>query len=58
MVDWTNRTTAFEDPRMVTDLDDVWKAVEEFMPYVNDMVTERETNPTDDLTSAIVHAAK
>ncbi|MGK2954801.1 MAG: cytochrome P450 [Solirubrobacterales bacterium] len=56
LVDWTNRTTAFEDPRMVADLADVWKAVEEFMPYVNDMITEREAEPTDDLTSAFIQA--
>ena len=56
LVDWTNRTTAFEDPRLVPDLSDVWAAIEEFVPYVNEMVTERETNPTDDLTTAFIEA--
>jgi len=56
LVDWTNRTTAFEDPRLVPDLGDVWVALEEFVPYVNEMVTERETDPTDDLTTAFIEA--
>ncbi len=56
LVDWTNRTTAFEDPRMVPDLDDVWRALEEFIPYVNEMVSEREAHPTDDLTTAFIEA--
>ena len=56
LVDWTNRTTAFEDPRLVPDLGDVWRALEEFIPYVNEMVDERETNPTDDLTTAFIEA--
>lgn len=56
LVDWTNRTTAFEDPRLVPDLAEVWRALEEFIPYVNEMITERESNPTDDLTTAIIEA--
>jgi cytochrome P450 len=56
LVDWTNRTTAFEDPRLVADLGDVWKALEEFVPYVNEMITEREAHPTDDLTTAFIEA--
>ncbi len=56
LVDWTNRTTAFEDPRLVPDLGDVWRALEEFIPYVNAMVEERESNPTDDLTTAFIEA--
>ena len=56
LVDWTNRTTAFEDPRLVPDLGDVWVALEEFMPYVNAMIDEREVNPTDDLTTAFIEA--
>lgn len=56
LVDWTNRTTAFEDPRLVPDLGEVWNALSEFMPYVNEMVIEREANPTDDLTTAIIEA--
>ncbi len=56
LVDWTNRTTAFEDPRLVPDLGDVWRALEEFVPYVNAMIDERETNPTDDLTTAFIQA--
>jgi cytochrome P450 len=56
LVDWTNRTTAFEDPRLVPDLGDVWRAVEEFVPYVNSMIDEREAHPTDDLTTAFIQA--
>jgi len=56
LVDWTNRTTAFEDPRLVPDLGEVWNALNEFIPYVNEMVTEREQRPTDDLTTAIIES--
>lgn len=56
LVDWTNRTTAFEDPRMVSDLGEVWRALEEFIPYVNEMISERERDPTDDLTTAFIEA--
>ncbi len=56
LVDWTNRTTAFEDPRLVPDLGEVWRALEEFIPYVNAMVTDREQHPTDDLTTAFIQA--
>ncbi len=56
LVDWTNRTTAFQDPNLSPDLADVWKALEEFIPYVNAMIDEREANPTDDLTTAFIEA--
>ena len=56
LVDWTNRTTAFQDPNLSPDLGDVWKALEEFIPYVNTMIDEREANPTDDLTTAFIEA--
>lgn len=56
LVDWTNRTTAFEDPRLVPDLNEVLRALEEFVPYVNSMVEERERNPTGDLTTAFIEA--
>jgi cytochrome P450 len=56
LVDWTNRTSAFEDPRMVPDLGEVWRALEEFIPYVNSMIEERQANPTDDLTTAFIEA--
>lgn len=56
LVDWTNRTTAFEDPRLVADLDDVWRALEEFIPYVNQLIEDRRENPTDDLTTAFIEA--
>jgi cytochrome P450 len=56
LVDWTNRTTAFEDPRMVADLGEVMRALEEFVPYVNAMVEDRRSHPTDDLTTALVQA--
>ncbi|MCW3039549.1 MAG: Cytochrome [Solirubrobacterales bacterium] len=56
LVDWTNRTTAFEDPRMVADLGEVMRALEEFVPYVDKMVKDRREHPTDDLTTALVEA--
>ena len=56
LVDWTNRTTAFEDPRLVPDLGEVWVALQEFIPYVNDMIEARRTQPTDDLTTALIQA--
>ena len=56
LVDWTNRTSAFEDPRLVPDLGDVWRALEEFVPYVNAMLEERTATPTDDLTTAVLGA--
>jgi cytochrome P450 len=56
LVDWTNRTSAFEDPRLVPDLNELWVAFEEFFPYVDNMVREREENPTDDLTTAFIEA--
>ncbi len=56
LVDWTNRTTAFQDPNLSPDLADVMQALEEFIPYVNTMIEEREENPTDDLTTAFIEA--
>jgi cytochrome P450 len=56
LVDWTNRTTAFEDPRLVPDLGEVWRALQEFIPYVNNMVEDRERDPSDDLTTAFIQA--
>ena len=56
LVDWTNRTSAFEDPRLVPDLGEVWRALEELVPYVNTMLEEREQVPTDDLTTAFIEA--
>jgi cytochrome P450 len=56
LVDWTNRTSAFEDPRLVPDLGDVWRALEEFVPYVNAMLEERAARPTDDLTTGFIEA--
>jgi cytochrome P450 len=56
LVDWTNRTTALEDPRIVSDFGDVQRALEEFIPYVDAMIRERESNPTDDLTTAFIEA--
>jgi cytochrome P450 len=56
LVDWTNRTTAFEDPRLVPDLGEVLRALEEFLPYVNGMIAERRVRPTEDLTTAFIEA--
>ncbi|MGO9975219.1 MAG: hypothetical protein ACLP01_20945 [Solirubrobacteraceae bacterium] len=56
LVDWTNRTTAFEDPRLVPNLRDVWHAAEELFPYIDAMIEERHERPTDDLTTAFIGA--
>jgi cytochrome P450 len=56
LVDWTNRTTAFEDPRLVPDLSEVWTALSEFIPYVNGLIEDRRREPADDLTTAIIQA--
>jgi cytochrome P450 len=56
LVDWTNRTVAFEDPRLVADLGEVLRALEEFVPYVAAMVANRRANAADDLTTALVQA--
>ncbi|MGE5408285.1 MAG: cytochrome P450 [Syntrophothermus sp.] len=56
LVDWTNRTTAFEDPRLVPDLGEILRALEEFLPYVHGMIAERRERPTDDLTTAFIEA--
>jgi cytochrome P450 len=56
LVDWTNRTTAFEDPRLVPDLGEILRALEEFLPYVHGMIAERHARPTDDLTTAFIEA--
>src|SRR6478609_6478447 len=56
LVDWTNRLTAFEDPRLVPDLGQLWVTLNEFIPYVNEMFQQRRSTPTDDLSSAIIEA--
>jgi cytochrome P450 len=56
LVDWTNRTTAFEDPRVVEDMGDTWVALMEVFQYVDAMVRDREERPTDDLTTAFIQA--
>jgi cytochrome P450 len=56
LVDWTNRTTAFEDPRVVPDVEDTWVALQEVFAYVHELVEERRARPTDDLTSAFIAA--
>jgi cytochrome P450 len=56
LVSWTNRTSAFEDPRLVPDLDELWTAFGEFAPYVDGLIRAREANPTDDLTTRIIEA--
>ena len=56
LVDWTNRTTAFEDPRVAPSPDDMFAAVMELFEYVNAMIEARRTEPTDDLTTALMHA--
>ena len=38
------------------DLAELWRAFEEFFPYVDNMVREREENPTGDLTTAFIQA--
>ncbi len=56
LVDWTNRTTAFEDPRVVTDMADTWTALMEVFAYVDGIVRDREEHPQDDLTTAFIQA--
>ncbi len=56
LVSWTNRTAAFEDPRLVPDLGEVMRALEEFVPYINAMIEERRAHPTGDLTTAFIEA--
>ncbi len=56
LVDWTNRTTAFEDPRVVKDIEDTWVALQEVFGYVHQIVEARKAHPQDDLTSALLQA--
>ena len=50
LVDWTNRTTAFEDPRVVPDMADTWTALKEVFGYV-DGIVERAARSTRRTTS-------
>jgi cytochrome P450 len=56
LVDWTNRTTAFEDPRVVPDIEDTWVALKEVFEYVHHLVEARRADPQDDLTTAFLEA--
>jgi len=56
LVDWTNRTTAFEDPRVVPDIGDTWVALQEVFAYVYELVEDRRAHPRDDLTSGFLAA--
>jgi cytochrome P450 len=56
LVRWTNTTTAFQDPNLVPDLGMVLEALNEFIPYVDALIAQREQTPTDDLTSALIAA--
>lgn len=56
LVDWTNRTTAFEDPRVAPTSQDTFDAVMELFEYVNAMIDQRRATPTDDLTTALINA--
>jgi len=56
LVDWTNRTTAFEDPRVVKDIEDTWVALQEVFGYVHQIVEARKAHPQDDLTTALLQA--
>ena len=56
LVDWTNRTTAFEDPRVVGDMHDTWTALKEVFEYVWNLVEARGAERQDDLTSALLDA--
>jgi len=56
LVDWTNRTTAFEDPRVVGDMQDTWTALKEVFEYVWNLVEARGAERQDDLTSALLDA--
>lgn len=56
LVDWTNRTTAFEDPRVAPTSQDTFDAVMELFEYVSAMIEERRKTPTGDLTTALIEA--
>ncbi len=56
LVDWTNRTTAFEDPRVAPSPEDMFAAVMELFEYVNAMIDARRIEPTDDLLTALMQA--
>jgi cytochrome P450 len=56
LVDWTNRTTAFEDPRVAPSPTDMFAAVLELFEYINVMMEERRERPTDDLLTALMQA--
>jgi cytochrome P450 len=56
LVDWTNRTTAFEDPRVAPTSQDTFDAVMELFEYVSTMIEQRRATPTSDLTTALIQA--
>jgi cytochrome P450 len=56
LVNWTNRTTAFEDPRVAPTSEDTFDAVMEIFEYVNTMIEHRRATPTGDLTTALMQA--
>ncbi len=56
LVEWTNRTTAFEDPRVAPTSEDTFAAVVELFQYVSEMIEQRRSQPTDDLTTALMEA--
>ena len=56
LVEWTNRTTAFEDPRVVPNIEDTWVALMEVFEYVHHLVEARRAQPADDLTTAFLEA--
>jgi cytochrome P450 len=56
LVDWTNRTTAFEDPRVAPTSQDTFDAVMELFEYVSAMIEQRRATPTEDLTTALINA--
>jgi cytochrome P450 len=56
MVNWTNRTTGFEDPRVAPTSEDTFEALAEVFAYVSAMVEQRREHPTDDLTTALIGA--
>jgi cytochrome P450 len=56
LVNWTNRTTAFEDPRVAPTSQDTFDAVMELFEYVSAMIEQRRKTPTSDLTTALINA--
>src|SRR5262249_50258997 len=54
--DWSNRLIGFDDPEFQTSFEDGQIAATEMYMYANQLAEARRANPTDDLTSVLMHA--